>query len=112
MALGVGAIRDAILGLALLFVALRRSQFAGVTAVIVATFLTFLVLASVLMSVAFRPFHASWWDAIYLTIAVAILWPSLFPWSRSANKPVLFWMCLTFAAATLLFGSPIVLARL
>jgi hypothetical protein len=105
--------RDAVLGAALLFVALRRSQFAGATAVIVATLLTFVVVAPMAFeSVAFGSVHVTWSMAIYLAIAAGVIAPSLFPWSGTANKPVLFWMGLTFAAVTLLLGTIALTARL
>ena len=108
-----GAIMDAMLGAALLFVGLRRSRYAGVTAVVVASFLLFGLGMKVVASVAFRaPFQVTWGNAIILSIAAAILWPSVFPWSRSANRPVFFWMGLTFGAMTLLLGTVVLLARL
>ena len=91
----LGGASDAILGAALLFVALRRSQFAGAAAVIVATFLTFgIVLRHVTLLFFGTPGHVTWWTAVYLAIAATIVGPSLFPWSRRANKPVLFWMAI------------------
>src|SRR5689334_3327842 len=55
------AIRDAILALALLFVALRKSAFAPQTAVIVATLLTFAIVAEMVIdAVASLPVHVSW----------------------------------------------------
>ena len=109
----VGAVvRDVILGLALLFVAVRKSKFAGTTAVIVATFLIFSVTLWVFSSFVFTSFHVSWRRGIDLALAFVILWPSLFPWSRSANKPVLFWMALTFGTLTLLAGGAALLARI
>jgi hypothetical protein len=112
MVLAGSAVKDAVFGVALLYVALRKSQFAGATAVIIATFLTFGVAIHALAAVAFEPVHIGWGVAIDLAIAAAILWPSVFPWSRSANKPVLFWMGLTFGTLTLLVGTVTVLARL
>ena len=108
-----GVMKDAILGTALLSVALRRSQFAGATAVIVATFLVFGVVFNLATSLVFRtPAHVTWWTAIYLAIAASIAGPSLFPWSPTANKPVLFWTGLTFATLTFFFVSLALLARL
>ena len=108
-----GVMIDAILGTALLSVALRRSQFAGATAVIVATFLVFGVVFGLVTPLVFgRSAHVTWWTAIYLAIAASIVGPSLFPWSPTANKPVLFWTGLTFATLTLLFVSVALLARL
>jgi len=104
--------RNAILGAALLFVALRRSQFAGATVVIVATFLTFGVALAAFRSLAFGSAQMTWWDGVDLAIAAAILWSSVFPWSRSANKPVLFWVALTFGAMALVVGTVAILARL
>lgn len=104
--------RNAILGAALLFIALRRSQFAGATVVIVATFLTVGVALPALGSLTFGSVQMTWLDGIDLAIAVAILWPSIFPWSRSANKPVLFWVALTSGAMALLVGTVAILARL
>jgi hypothetical protein len=104
---------DAILGAALLFVALRRSQFAGAAAVIVATFLTFgIVLKHVTLLFFGTPGHVSWWTAFYLGIAATIVAPSLFPWSRTANKPALFWMGLTIGATTLFLGTLAIIVRL
>ena len=111
--LAEGSIITAIQGMALLFVAVRRSQFAGVTAVIVAAFISFGVAFGVVVPLAFgRPAHVTWWTAIDLAIVAAILWPSIFPWDRTANKPVLFWMAVTFGTLTLLLGSAALLARL
>jgi hypothetical protein len=107
-----GVVKNAILGVALVFVAVRKSRFAGATAVIVATFLIFGVALNTFASLAFAPLPVSWWNGVHLALALAILWPSLFPWSRSANKPVLFWMTLTFGLLTLLVGSLALLARL
>jgi hypothetical protein len=108
-----GAIRDVVFAAALLFAALSRSRFAGPTSTIIATLLTFVVTAPLVIHfVAFGSVHPSWWDAIYLALAAAIAGPSLFPWSASANWPVLFCVVLTFAAATLLLGSAAVVARL
>jgi hypothetical protein len=104
--------RDAILGTALLLVALRKSQFAGATAVIVAAFISFGLAFGVVVPLAFgRPVHVTWWNAIDLAIVAAIVGPLLFPWSPNANKPVLFWMGLTFAILMLLGGSLAILAR-
>jgi hypothetical protein len=106
-------IGDAVLGTALLFVVLRRSQFAGATAIIVGTFLTFdIVLGHVASLVFGTPARVTWWTAAYLAIAAAVVGPSLFPWSRTANKPAFFLIGLTFATLTLLVGSLAVLARL
>jgi hypothetical protein len=111
--LAAGAIRDAIFGIALLYVALRKSQFAGATAVVIATFLIFGIALDAFASVAFGlAFHIGWGKVETVAIAGAILWPSVFPWSRSANKPVLFWMALTFGLLTLLMGSAMILVRL
>jgi hypothetical protein len=104
--------RDAILGIALLIVALRKSQFAGAIAVIVATLLMFTVALPVVTDMAFGlAFHPSWWAALYLAIAAAIAGPLLFPWSSNANRPVFLWMGLTFGTMTLLLGSVAILAR-
>ncbi len=109
----MGGALDAILGTALLFVALRKSQFAGATAVIVATFLTFGLAMKVLGVLVFGlPFHLGWVGAFDLAIVAAIVGPLLFPWNRNANRRVFFWMGLTFATLTLLVGSLVVLARL
>ena len=108
-----GPIRNAILGAALLIVALRTSQFAGATAVIVATFITFSVVFGQVTSFAFGlPSHVTWWTAVYLVIAASLIGASLFPWSRFANKPALRLMGVTFAMLTLLVGSLALLARL
>ena len=107
-----GVVRDVILGLALVFVALRGSKFAGATAVIAATFLIFGVAVKTFTSLTFASVHFSWWSGIEAALAIVILWPSLFPWSRSANTPVLYWMALTFGALTLLGGTLAILARL
>jgi hypothetical protein len=113
MMLEGGPIKDAILGIALLFVALRGSQFAGATAVIVATFMIFGVVFGLVTPLAFgRYAHVTWWTAIYLAIAASIVGPSLFPWSPNANKPALILIGLTFATLTLLMVSLAVLARL
>jgi hypothetical protein len=67
----------------------------------------------IVTSVALRvPLHVTWWNGIILAIAVTILWPSVLPWSNSTNKPVFFWMSLTFGAMALLLGTFAVLARL
>jgi hypothetical protein len=109
----MGGAWDAILGAALLFVALRRSQFAGAAAVIVATFLTFgIVLRHVTSSFFGMPAHVTWWTAVYLAIAATVVGPSLFPWSRTANEPALFWMAVTIGATTLLLGTVVAMARL
>jgi len=104
--------RDAVLGAALLFVAVRRSQFAGATAVIVAALLTFSVALTALTSLVFASVHLSWWVTVDLAIAAVVISPFLFPWSRTANKPVLFWIAATIAAMTLLIGALALLARL
>jgi hypothetical protein len=104
--------RDAILGTALLFVALRNSQFSGAVAVIVATVLMYGIAMKAFASAAFGlAFHLGWGDAVDLAIVAAIVGPLLFPWSPKANSPVFFWVGLTFAALTLLFGSFALLAR-
>jgi hypothetical protein len=109
----MGSAPDAILGIALLFVAMRKSQFAGAAAVIVATFLTFGIAMKVFGSAAFGlAFHPGWVSAFDLAIAVAIVGPLIFPWHPNASRPVLFWMGLTFATLTFLAGSLAVLARL
>jgi hypothetical protein len=108
-----GPIVTAILGLALLFVAVRRSKFAGVTAVIVAAFITFRVAFGIVLALTFeRSAHVTWWTAIDLAIVAALLWSSTFPWDRAANKPVLFWIVVTIGTLMLLCGSLAVLARL
>jgi hypothetical protein len=107
-----GAIRDVILGLGLVFFSIRRSKFAGAMAVIAATFLLFGLALRIFTSLASASVHFSWWNGIDVALAIAILWPSIFPWSRSANTPVLFWMTLTFGALTLVFGTVAILARL
>jgi hypothetical protein len=113
MVLAEGAIMDALFGLALLYVAFRKSQFAGATAVVIATFLMFGILMDAFASVAFGlDFHVGWGKASAFAIAAAMLWASIFPWSPSANKPVFFWMALTFGGLTLLVGSAALLARL
>lgn len=104
---------DAIFGAALVVVALRKSQFTGVTAVIVATSLLFSFAFSHVSSLAFGlSAHFTLWTAIDLAIAGVIIWPSLFPWSSTANKPTFFWMGLTVAVWTLILGSLALLARL
>jgi hypothetical protein len=104
---------DAVLGTALLFVALRKSRFAGTTAVIVATFLTFSIAMKAFGSAAFGlAFHLGWADAFDLAIIAAIVGPLLFPWNSNTNRPVFFLTGLTFGTLTLLFGSLAVLARL
>jgi hypothetical protein len=109
----IGGASDAILGAALLFVALSRSQFAGATAVIVATFLTFDIVAVNVTSLVFgTSAHVTWWTAVHLAIAATVVGPSLFPWSRAANKPALIWMGLTIGATTLLLGTVVLMARL
>lgn len=109
----IGGAWNAILGAALLFIAVRRSQFAGAIAVVVATFLFLAVVFNCITSLAFGlSAPLTWWAAIYLAIAASIVGPSLFPWSPTANKPVLFWMGLTIAALVALFGSLALLARL
>ncbi|MES2327229.1 MAG: hypothetical protein V4499_07845 [Pseudomonadota bacterium] len=109
----IGGARNAILGAALLFIAARRSQFAGATAVVVATFLVFDVVLTRVMSLAFGlSAPLTWSTAIYLAIAASIIGPSLFPWNSTANKPVLFWMGLTIAALVIFAGSLALLARL
>jgi hypothetical protein len=111
--LAEGGIKDAVFGVALLYVALRKSQFAGATAVIIATFLTFGVVFSHATSLAFGlSDHITWWDAVYPAIAASILGLSLFPWSQTTNKPALFLMGLTFATLTFLVGSLALLARI
>jgi hypothetical protein len=108
-----GAIHDAIFGIALLFVALRRSPFAGATAVIVATFIAFNVVLNRATSLVFGlSDRVTWWTAVYLAIAASVIGSSLFPWSRTANKPAFILMGLTFATLTLLMVSLAVLARL
>ena len=108
-----GAIRDAILGTALVFVAIRKSQFAGATAIIVATVLVFfLAMSAVASMVVAGSFHVTPWKAIYLAIAAGIFCSALLPWNQSANKPVFFCTALTFAGAMLLVGCAAVVARL
>ena len=81
--------------------------------VIVATFLTFGVVFSHVTSLAFGlSDHLTWWTAVYPALAASVVAPSLFPWSRSANKPALFLIGVTFATLTLLVGSVVLLARL
>src|SRR5437588_6934004 len=109
----IGGAGDAILGAALLFVGLRKSQFAGATAVIVATVLTFGIVARHVISLFFAASAGvTWWTAVYLAIAAGLIGPSLFPWSWKANKPVLFWMALTVAALIILIGGLALLARI
>jgi hypothetical protein len=109
----IGGAWDAILGAALLFVALRRSHFAGATAVIVATVLTFGIVAKHAISLFFgTSAHVTWWTAGYLAIAAGLIGPSLFPWSWNANKPMLFWMALTIAASIILISGLALLARI
>ena len=106
-------VKDVILGVALLFVSIGRSQFAGVTAVIAATILIFSVTLKIFISLMVEGgIPLSWWNGIYLALAFAMLWPSFFPWSRSANKPALFWMAMTFGLLTVLLGGLALLARL
>jgi hypothetical protein len=105
--------RDAILGTALLFVALRKSQFTNPTAVIIATVLLFGIAMKAFDSAAFGlAFHLGWGDAFDLTIVAAIVVPLLIPWNPNTTRPVFLWMGLTFATLTLLLGSLAVLARL
>lgn len=105
--------RDAILGTALLFVAVRKSQFAGAVAVIVATVLLFRIAMNAFMAAAFGlAFHPDWWDAFDVAIVAAMIAPLLFPWSPNASRPVFFWMGLTFATLTILFGSLAIAVRL
>jgi hypothetical protein len=111
-ALAGGVITKAILGIALLFVAVRQGRFAWATAVIIATLLMFSFALNAFASLAFASVHYSWWNLIYLAIAMAILWPLTFPWSWSANKPVVFLMASIFGALTLLLGTLALLARL
>jgi len=107
------AIANAIFGTALLFVALRGSQFAGATAVIVATITAFGFVFHHGTSLAFGlSDHISWRTAVYPAIAASLVGPSLFPWSRTTNKPALLLMGLTFAILTFLFGTVTLLARL
>ena len=108
----IGGAVDALLGAALLFVAFRKSQFAGTTAVIVATFLVFTVASGLIANVLSGSFNVSLRTGINLLIAATILWPMLFPWSRKANRPVLFRMAATCGAITLLVGTVVMLARL
>lgn len=108
----VSCARNTILGAALLYVALRASRLAGVTGVIVATVLAFSVVMNAFASLAVGSAHVTWWAAVDLGIAGAILAPSLFPWNWSANKPVLFWTGLTFGTMTLFIGIVALLARL
>lgn len=111
--LAEGPMVIAILGIALLYLALRRSRFAGIAAVIIATFLTFGVAFGIVMQLAVgRPRYVTWWTAIYLAIAGAIVWPSVFPWDQTANKPALFWMAVTFGTLTLLFIALAILVRI
>jgi hypothetical protein len=106
----MGGALDAILGTTLLLVALRKSQFAGTTAVIVATFLTFSIALKAFGFVVFGlAFHFGWMGAFDLAIVAAIVGP--FPWNPNANSRVFFWMGLTFATLTLLVGSLAILAR-
>jgi hypothetical protein len=59
--LAEGAIIDAFLAAALFFVALRRSRYAGVTSVVVASFLLFGLAMKIVTSVAFSlPLHVTW----------------------------------------------------
>jgi hypothetical protein len=64
----IGGSWDAILGAALLFVALRRSQFAGATAVIVATLLMFAVAFHLVMNVVIGSLHVGWRSGINLVM--------------------------------------------
>jgi hypothetical protein len=113
MLLAEGAVVNAVFGIALLYVAIRRSQFAGVTAVIIATFIAFAVVSQMVVSLAvWRPPHVTWWTAINLAIAGAIAWPSVFPWNWSANKPALIWMAATFGTLTFFFATLAILVRL
>ena len=110
--LAIPILEYAILGTALLIVAILRSRFAGVVAVIVATFITFEVVAGAVLPLAFGgSARVNWLSAINLAIAGAILGTSAFPWNWPANKLVLFWMGLTFGTLTLLFGTVVLLAR-
>ena len=112
-ALSGNAITNAMFGAALLFVALSGSQFAGATAVIVATVITFVFMLYHVTSLVFGlSDHISWWSAVYPVIAASLLGASLFPWSRPANNPALWLMGLIFAILTLLFGTVTFLARM
>src|SRR5689334_13331264 len=74
MVLEAGPIKDAILGIALLFVALRGSQFAGATAVVVASYITFGVVFGHVTSLVFGlSDRITWWTAINLAIAASII---------------------------------------
>jgi len=108
----IGGAVDALLGAALLFVVFHKSQFAGTTAVIVATFLAFTVASGLVADVLLGSLDVSLRTGINLLIAATILWPMLFPWSWSANRPVLFRMAATCGAITLLLGTVVMLARL
>lgn len=108
----LGGAWDAILGTALIVVALRRSQFTGATAVIVATVTVFGFALRQVTSLAFGlPDHIGWATAVHQAIAVGLIGSSLFPWSRTANKPALLLMGLTFASLVLFYDTVTLLAR-
>lgn len=103
---------DAVLGAALLFVALFGSRFAAATAVIVGTLLLFQVALGVVMWTAFPWLHPAWGRSGFdLVIAASLVGPLLFPWSGAANKAVASCMAVTFGAMTLLAGTLVLLAR-
>ena len=110
--LAVGVITKAILGMVLLFIAVLRGRFAWAIAVIIATFLAFGFALNAFTSLAFASVQYSWWNLIYLALAMAILWPLTIPWGWSANRPVIFLMGSIFGALTLLVGTLALLARL
>jgi hypothetical protein len=111
--LAIPTLEYAILGTALLTVAILRSRFASVTAVIIATFITADVVIGTALPLVFGgSVHVNWRIAINLAIAAAIFGASVFPWSWPGNKPLLIWMGLTFGAMIVLTGTVILLARL
>jgi hypothetical protein len=113
VAVAMSCTRDAIFGTALLIVAFRRSRFAGATAVIVATFLVFVIVVEHVTLLAFvGSARLTWWTAFYLAIAGSLIGSSLSPWNSTAKKPVFFWIALTVVSMTFLVGTLAILARL
>ena len=108
--IAIPALEYVIFAIALLYVGLRRSPFAGATATVIATFILFgLVLKFVPLAFG-GSVHVTWLTAANLAIVVAVLGPLVFPWSPS-NKPALLWLGLTFGALALVTGAAILLAR-
>lgn len=107
------AIRNGILGLALIWVALSRSRYAGATAVVVGTLVIFSVASTIVTDMTFGlAFHPSWWTALDLTIATILLWSAVLPWNDVVSKPALSCMTITLGALSVLVSAVIALARL